>query len=85
MRFIVDIYMPCVSALKTILLKMSKKNGLTIRVIDKMYNIFHFTYINFIYIYFLPPIYTFSNNKMYMDIYERIEYIHNNKKISVIN
>ena len=61
--------MPCVSALKTILLKMSKKNGLTIRVIDKMYNIFHFTYINFIYILFLPPIYTFSNNKMYIDIY----------------
>jgi len=46
--------MPCVSALKIILLKISKKNRLTIIVIDEMINIFHFTYINFIYIYFYP-------------------------------
>jgi hypothetical protein len=58
-----------VSALKIILLKISKKNRLTIIVIDEMRNIFHFTYINFYIHIFLPPIYTFSNNKMYMDIY----------------
>jgi len=51
---------------------MSKKNGLTIIVIDKMYNIFHFTYINFIYIHFLPTIPTkishyIINEKKQMD------------------
>ena len=34
--------------------KMTEKNGLTKLVIDTMINIFHFTYIIFIYIHFLP-------------------------------
>jgi len=33
---------------------MTEKNGLTIIVIDEMRNILHFTYIIFIYIFFLP-------------------------------
>jgi hypothetical protein len=60
---------------------MTEKNGLTKLVIDKMRNIFYFTYIIFLYTYFLPTTPTKKISPLYKWIKTNSIYINQTARV----